>query len=260
MPAPDATARFSDRVEYYIRSRPGYPEGVVDFLTETTNLRSGAAIADVGSGTGLSSELFLRRGYTVYGVEPNAAMRTAAERLLAAYPNFRSVAATAEATTLAATSVDLIIAGQAFHWFDRAAARCEFARIARSPSWTALLWNTRRVDDTPFGQAYEALVREFSTDYTSVRHENIAADELQAFFDPGTYRLQKFENVQLLDLAGFQARLLSSSYLPGDGHPRRADMLAAAERLFIDHRQGGRIRLEYDSEVHLGCVGRAAQN
>lgn len=260
MPAPDSTGRFSDRVTYYIRSRPGYPEGVIDFIAETVGLSPEAAVADVGSGTGLSCEPLLRRGFTVFGVEPNAAMREAAERLLAAYPNFRSIAATAEATTLAEGSVDLVVAGQAFHWFDRAATRREFARIARPPGWTALLWNTRRADDTPFGRGYEALVREFGTDYGTVRHENIAPEELATFFDAGTYRRQTFENVQLLDLDGFQARLLSSSYLPGDGHPRRGEMLAAAERLFIDHRRDGRIRLEYDCEVHLGCVGRAAQS
>lgn len=257
MPAADSTRRFSDRVEHYVRSRPGYPEGVLRFLTETTGIGDGATIADIGSGTGLSSELFLKRGDTVFGVEPNADMRAAAERLLAAYPRFRSIDGTAEATTLPKASVDLVIAGQAFHWFDRDATRREFARIARRPGWTALLWNTRRKTDSSFERGYEALIAEFGTDYASVRHENIDAEELRGFFAAGTYRSQKFDNVQRLDLVGFQGRLLSSSYLPGDGHPRSAAMLAAAERLFQEHQQAGVVELKYDCEVHVGCVAIA---
>jgi len=265
MHAADSTRRFSDRVEHYVRSRPGYPEGVTEFIAEVAGLGDGATVADIGSGTGLSSELFLKRGDTVFGVEPNAAMRGAAERLLAAYPQFRSVDGTAEATTLAAASVDLVVAGQAFHWFDRIATRREFARIARSPGWTALIWNTRRKSDSPFERGYEALIAEFGTDYAAVRHENIDSDELRGFFDAKTYQTRTFENVQRLDLAGFQGRLLSSSYLPSEGHPRCAAMLAAAERLFVEHALAAGsaagcaelkyVELKYDCEVHVGCVG-----
>lgn len=254
MHAPDSTRRFSDRVEHYVRSRPGYPDGVTRFIAEVTGLGDGVAVADIGSGTGLSSELFLKRGDIVYGIEPNAEMRGAAEGLLAAYPGFRSINGTAEATTLADASVDLVIAGQAFHWFDRVATRREFARVARRPGWTALLWNTRRKSDSPFERGYEALIAEFGTDYAAVRHENIDADQLREFFDAGTYRTQTFDNGQRLDLAGFQGRLLSSSYLPGDGHPRVAEMLAAAERLFSDHARDGVVELKYNCEVHVGCV------
>src|SRR4051794_35122333 len=118
--AVDSKARFSDRVENYVKYRPTYPTAVLGYLRDEAGLTVQSVVADVGSGTGISSELFLRAGCTVYGVEPNADMRAAADGLLAQYPAFRSVDGSAEATTLPAGSADLVIAGQAFHWFDAA--------------------------------------------------------------------------------------------------------------------------------------------
>src|SRR5947209_11876909 len=125
----DSTSRFSSRVENYIRYRPGYPQSVVELLAGECGLTPTSVVADVGSGTGILTELFLRNGNTVYGVEPNREMREAGEGLLAGYPNFHSVDGRAEATGLPDASVDFVTAGQAFHWFDAQGARAEFSRI-----------------------------------------------------------------------------------------------------------------------------------
>ena len=113
--AADPTRRFSNRVEHYIRYRPSYPPAVIDCLEREFGLTAAYVVADVGSGTGILTELLLRHGNTVFGIEPNADMRAAAERLLREYPAFRSIAGVAERTTLPTASVDWITAGQAFH-------------------------------------------------------------------------------------------------------------------------------------------------
>jgi len=74
----DVTQRFSSRVENYIKYRPGYPNEVIETLRSECGLTSGSIIADVGSGTGILTEMFLRNGNTVYGIEPNREMREAA--------------------------------------------------------------------------------------------------------------------------------------------------------------------------------------
>src|ERR1022692_868424 len=129
MPASNATSRFSDRVENYVRYRPGYPPEVVHALKNECGLASSHAVADIASGTGIWTRMLLENGNPVFGVEPNAEMREAGERLLAALPKFTSVAGTAETTTLADHSVDFVTAAQAAHWFDRAQTRREFVRI-----------------------------------------------------------------------------------------------------------------------------------
>ncbi len=214
----DSTQRFSNRVEAYIRSRPGYPAALLERLREACGLTPDAVIADVGSGTGILSEIFLANGNPLFGVEPNEAMRAAAERLLAGYPRFTSVAATAEATTLPSGSVDFVTAGQAFHWFDRERARAEFVRILRPGGWVVLVWNDRRMGSTPFLEGYEQLLQRFGTDYEQVTHTNVSEEALARWFGPG-WAVATFPSHQDFEWEGLKGRLLSSSYTPAPGPP-----------------------------------------
>jgi ubiquinone/menaquinone biosynthesis C-methylase UbiE len=251
-PAANSTERFSDCVEHYARYRPTYRAAVLEVLREKTGLTPAWTIADVGSGTGISAELFLRNGNMVYGVEPNQPMREAAERLLASYPRFHSIAATAEATTLPDASVDCMVAAQAFHWFDVPKVRAEFIRILRPKCWAVLLWNTRRLDATPFLRAFEELLIEYGTDYQRVRHDRIDDGAIKNFFGQRRFRTHSMENRQELALEGLRGRLLSSSYVPAAGAGRHNAMLEALARLFDDHQSSGRACLEYDTQLFYG--------
>src|SRR5579864_3199234 len=171
MPASNATSRFSDRVENYVRYRPGYPAEVLRVLRDECRLSVGDVVADIASGTGIWSRMLLENGNRVFGVEPNAEMRQAGERLLAEFDRFISLPGAAEATTLPDESVDFVTAAQAAHWFDRERARREFVRILKPGGWLVLLWNERLTDATAFLRDYEQLLLTFSTDYENVRHE-----------------------------------------------------------------------------------------
>ncbi len=246
-----AEQRFSNRVENYIRYRPSYPQELIRLLEREANLSPESAIADIGSGTGISSELFLKAGYRVSGVEPNQAMREAAERLLSGHPRFRSVNGSAQATTLADQSIDLIVAAQAFHWFDTPEARAEFRRILKPGGKIALIWNERHLGSTPFLRGYEELLLRYGTDYAAIRHENIGAESLTLLFPTG-YETHTFPNSQRFDYEGLEGRLLSSSYTPAPGQPGYEPMLAELRRLFDEHQQDGQVSIDYDARVHLG--------
>src|SRR5438132_418303 len=123
--------RFTDRVDDYAKYRPHYPQAVFDLLRDELGFQPGTIVADIGSGTGISTKPLLDLGCTVYAVEPNAAMRRAAEQGLGENPRLTNIAGTAEETTLAENSVDAIVSAQAFHWFDAAQTRREFERILR---------------------------------------------------------------------------------------------------------------------------------
>ena len=243
--------RFSDRVENYVRYRPGYPAGVVDLLRNDAGLSPESVVADIGSGTGISAEMLLEAGASVIGVEPNAPMRQAAERLLAGYPKFRSMDASAQATTLEDHSIDLIIAAQAFHWFAQKETRDEFTRILKPGAKIALIWNVRQVDATPFLREYEALLLHYGTDYNTVRHETIDSRVLGGFFT-GPYALHKFANEQVFDYEGLEGRLLSSSYAPAPGHPMHEPMIAELKRIFALYQDRSVVSISYVTEVYLG--------
>jgi SAM-dependent methyltransferase len=246
----DPTERFSDRAETYAKYRPGYPDEMLQFLE--TLLAPPAVVADIGSGTGILTQQLLKSGYDVWAVEPNEAMRTAAERTLSGCPAFRSVRGAAEATTLKDRTVDLITCAQAFHWFDRVQTRLEFDRILKSDGWVALLWNERQEEASPINRAYDELLQAMASDYQKVSHRRIAAEDIRAFFAPGEVQLRTFANSQTLDCDGFLGRLISSSYVPNVGQPGHQEIVEAAKKVFQAHEVGGKITFEYEAKVYLG--------
>lgn len=251
MPASNATSRFSDRVENYALYRPRYPREALEALKVECGLDASAVIADIASGTGFWTRLLLENGNSVYGVEPNAEMRAAGERLLADFPRFTSVAGTAEATTLPNHNLDFVTAAQAGHWFDRKKARQEFLRILRPGGWLVLLWNERLTDSSPFLRDYEQLLLDYGTDYQDIRHERTTA-EVNQFFDPAPYRERTFDMRQEFDYAGVEGRLLSSSYAPGPEHPKHAPMLRELRKIFEAHAVSGRAAFEYKTRIFFG--------
>src|SRR5258708_32204211 len=109
----DAKQRFSNRAADYVRYRPGYPAAVLASLRAECGLRPGHVIADIGSGTGILSELFLKNGNRVYGVEPNEAMRQAGEEYLASYDGFGSRSGSAESAPPRVGSIGFVTRGPA---------------------------------------------------------------------------------------------------------------------------------------------------
>ncbi len=251
--ASDSTQRFSDRVADYVRYRPSYPPELLATLVQEAGLSSSSVVADIGAGAGISCELLLRSGCTVWAVEPNAAMRQAAETWLGERPAFHALSGTAEDTGLADQSVDLVTAGQAAHWFQAAAARIEFARILRPPQRLALFWNARRTDDSPFAVAYEQLLERYGTDYAEIRHDGREL-RLASELSPLPWRRFEFPNTQKLDYDGLRGRLLSSSYVPAADHAARAPMLADLQPLFDEFAVSGQVTMSYRTELYLGTL------
>lgn len=249
----DPTRRFTDRVGDYVRYRPGYPPEAIALLHDRCGLGAQSVVADVGAGTGIFTRLLLAAGAkAVHAIEPNGPMRAALVAALAGEPRLHVADGTAEKTGLADASVALVVAAQAFHWFDRAAARREFARILRPGGWVALVWNSRRNDATPFLVTYEAMLRRWSPDYAEVNHRKIGLDAIAPFFAPEPVERQVFPSHQVFDFEGVRGRLLSSSYAPAAGHPNHEPMLAELRAIFDAHEEGGRVSFEYETEVYLG--------
>jgi len=245
----DPKNRFSNRANYYAKARPRYPEAILNFMENELSLTEASVVADIGSGTGILSELFLKHGNSVFGVEPNTEMRKTAEELLAAYPNFKSKNGTAEATTLPAASVDFITAAQSFHWFDPTKTREEFLRIMKPEGWVLLIWNTRK-NSPGFMEAYERLIREYAIrpHFRRTAKDRVGEEGLTNFL--GEYKTKIFSNSQVLDFEGLAGRLLSSSYVPLPGESGYNSMLHGLRKLFDSYQEGGAVHLEYDTETY----------
>jgi SAM-dependent methyltransferase len=244
----ETVQRFSNRVENYVKYRPGYPTAVLDLFKAEMGLKVTSVVADIGSGTGISSRMFLENGNTVYGIEPNPVMRAAAEKYLSAYPNFRSVDGTAEETGLEAASVDLIVAAQAFHWFQGEKTRKEFERVLRPGGYISLIWNERQLDSTAFLVEYEEFLLKYGKDYREVRHENVTPAAIGELFQR-RFNQRTFDNAQVLDFDGLRGRMLSASYMPAESDAGFDGMIAELRSLFDKHAEHGKIKLLYNTNI-----------
>jgi len=246
----DPKDRFSNRAEDYDAYRPKYQDALLAYLEHDLSLSPRSVIADIGSGTGILAELFLRNGNTVFGIEPNRDMRSVAEANLSQYPGFRSIEASAESTTLPTQSIDFITAAQSFHWFQPMETRTEFLRILKEDGWVVLVWNRRKAH-TPFLREYEELVAWVASQKKNrVKHEDIPERAIGEFL--GDYRVARLDNFQRLDLRGLTGRLLSASYSPLPGEPSHSELIRRATNLFNKHQDEGIVTLEYWTEVYAG--------
>jgi len=248
------TQRFSNRVDNYVKYRPSYPVESIDFLEQEAHLTKQSVIADIGSGTGIFTRLLLDKGYTVYAVEPNEAMRNSAEEQLNGYSNFHSVIGTAEDSTLDKKSADLIVCAQAFHWFDQEKTKVEFKRILKSGGQVALIWNNRQIEIDAFAVAYELLLQQQGSDYKEVNHRNITDVNFSNFFKGGKYKVAKYNNVQVFDEDGLIGRAFSSSYIPPKETEAGQAFLVELKALFEQYQTAGSVNFVYQTEVYLGKV------
>lgn len=247
----NSTTRFSNRVNDYVKYRPHYPKTIVEFLEDNYELSTGKLIADIGAGTGISTALFLDAGYKVIAVEPNQEMREKAVELLGNYPGFKAMNGTAENTGLETGSIDFIIAGQAFHWFDAEKTKTEFKRILKPGGIVALIWNERKTQSA-FEIEYDRLIVNHGRDYAKVDHRNIDDGHIGAFFNPEPFQLEVFQNKQVFDFNGLAGRLLSSSYMPAKDEAGYEPMMADLKDLFDKYQQDDFITINYDTKVYVG--------
>lgn len=244
------TERFSDRVSNYLKYRPSYPPALIDELQKQCSLDSDSVIADIGSGTGKLSELLLARDFCVQCVEPNKEMRESAEALLGSHSGFTSIDGQSEKTGLADSSVDLITAAQAFHWFDAEKTGKEFDRILKSEGRIALIWNQRDTDQA-FQREYDEMLTKYAPEYSRVNHRNINDSDIEAFYHPRQMKLHKFDYCQHFDSTAFIGRMNSSSYTPKKGTAEFAVLHDVAKDLFAKYEQNGKVEFSYQTNLYL---------
>jgi ubiquinone/menaquinone biosynthesis C-methylase UbiE len=247
----DNTGRFSNRVDNYIKYRPTYPKNFISFLFDQVVINENSTVADIGSGTGILTELLIDRVKTIYAVEPNKEMRNAAEKLLHGKKNFISINGTAENTLLNDNSIDYITAAQAFHWFDIEKTIQEFNRVIKPGGNLILAWN-KRINETDFLKRYEEILMLYANDYNEVNHNNLTDDQLSNCFS----KMNKayFDNYQDFDFNGLIGRVLSSSYCPLPGTEKYSIMEKELNAAFNKYSKNNLIRFSYKTEVLWGNI------
>jgi len=245
------TERFTETVENYIKYRPSYPAEVIQVLIKECGMTEKSIIADIGSGTGILSKLLLEQRSTVYGIEPNQAMRNAAEKYLKEYPNFISINGAAEATRLKDCSVNIITAATAFHWFNAEKSRVEFKRILKTSGWLMLVWNVRDTE-SKIMRDYENLILRYGKDYRNSKAKEFDTTATENFFKPYKMKTASFKNMQQFDWEGLKGRQLSASHSLREGDTEYDDMLKELKIIFERYQKNGKVEFLYNTKLYYG--------
>lgn len=248
------TERFSGRVENYVRYRPHYPKEIITFLKKSISFTDQWIVADIGSGSGISSELFLKNGNVVMAIEPNQEMRAAAEAQFKKKKKFISLKGTAENTTLPENSVDLIVAGQAFHWFNQRKSKKEFQRISTPNGYLLLMWNERDMN-SPVQKAYHQMLLELAPKYEEVCQQNINEKAIKSFFSPNPFTFHSIPQSQFFDLEGFKGRLFSTSYAPIGIEKEEKILIKRLKKIFDQFNVNGLLEFPYHCKIYCGKIG-----
>lgn len=248
-----STELFTDRARDYADHRPGYPLEVFRVLTDRVPLP--ACAIDIGAGTGIFSRSLLASGYKTISVEPNEAMRIEA-RAGSSDPTYLVVAGTGEDTGLADACAELITVAQAFHWLDLDQARAELFRIGKPGCMTAIVWNTRQFDASPFMREYREMLFKYAPDYRSMKsHWDDLDGRVRSFF-PQEPELHGFSNRHLVPRDSMIGNLLSTSYAPKPATLERDELLKAADKLFERHQIDGTVGFELMTKLYIGSLAQ----
>jgi ubiquinone/menaquinone biosynthesis C-methylase UbiE len=181
---PERALSFGAVAAAYARYRPGYPAAALDWALAPA---PGGAVLDLGAGTGKVTEALLRRpGVRVTAVDPDPAMLA---QLRTDFPAVAAYEGTAEQIPLPAAAVDAVVVGTAWHWFDRALAEPEIARVLRPGGVLVVLWNGDD-DSVEWVRGYQrALQREApnpvgATATAQPRDRAFGASEARRFANP----------------------------------------------------------------------------
>lgn len=248
----DITKLFSNRVDNYVKYRPTYPKQLLRKLTEEGILTTEKIIADIGSGTGIFSEILLETKCTIYAVEPNNEMRYAAEARLSKFDNFNSINGTAETSNLETESIDIITVAQAFHWFDQEKAKIEFKRILKPGGIVALIWNERLVEKSIFQKEYDFLLKKYCSAYESSKHRNVTRDQIANFYGSNNFSEYDCSNYQKFDFESLKGRLSSSSYAPTEEEENYKDLMKELKSIFEKYQVNGTVKFDYNTKMYYG--------
>ncbi|AFY53210.1 methylase involved in ubiquinone/menaquinone biosynthesis [Rivularia sp. PCC 7116] len=240
--------RFSEKAENYTKYRPIYPDTVIDKILQNLTSSNQLLAADIGAGTGIAARQLAKRGVNVIAIEPNSAMREAAEK----HQNVEWKNGSAEETNLSDASVDLITCFQAFHWFNPEPTLSEFRRILKPKARLAIVFQDINREDE-FTQIYGEIISKAAnnrppTDFSS------KIEPLRESSDFEYIDCYKFPYKQKLDLPSLIGLALSVSFISSEETVQK-QLTDDLEDLFQRFRNSdGFVYLVYRNSVHLATV------
>lgn len=241
----NSKTRFSETSGNYDLYRPSYPRKLVDWIIKTSKIKSSGIIVDIGCGTGISTRLFDKRGFTVIGLDPNKEMLSYA---ISHGGNVLYGLGTAEKTGLKKQSVDLITVAQAFHWFNVKNVMKEFKKVLKPQGSVCAFWNIRVM--SPFMEDYQKIVDKFCVDYPRTKKASETIPEIKSFSGIKYFKEASFPYFQKFNLEELIGRAYSTSYVV-HGVKDHDEFKKSLKKIFDKHQKKGKVEFIYKTVAAL---------
>ena len=246
--------KFNGKGNSYSKYRPSYPKEYIDYLVKENNLNRDSKVFDVGAGTGILTEILIKRGLKVTAIEPNLDMAIFIEELTKEYSNLNFIKSLAEDINYNKKDVDLITVAQAFHWFDVARFNSQCKKILKDSGKVALLWNIRDGNDEIIKESFnicKRLCKNFKG-FSGGIGDNIG--NIKSFFKDGQYSYIEFENNLEYNLEMFIGRNISASYAPNKGEKNYKIFIKELTDLFNKYKRNEKIIIKNKVKSYIGNV------
>jgi SAM-dependent methyltransferase len=227
VPIHESAARgFAASADAYERGRPAYSSEAIARLVSELRIGPGSRVLDLAAGTGKLTRQLLWSGADLVAVEPVAAMLA---KLAALAPNVDALEGTAERIPLSDSSVDAVVVGQAFHWFDGERALGEIHRVLRPDGGLGLIWQARDPSRPWVGRLDEIIDRAAGGEPRFKTGAWRGAFDASSLFEPLEHA--EFEYVQRADVDAIVDRVGSISYVAAMADARREAVLREVREL-----------------------------
>ncbi len=240
---------FGPVAEAYDRGRPSFPADAARWLVG----RDAATVLELGAGTGKLTRELVGLGHDVHATDPDPDMLGILRRHL---PDVPTSECGAEEIPLPDRSVDVVVAGQAFHWFDHERALPEIARVLKPGGALAVAWNNRDATIPWVRKLWRILGEQPALlEGTDTAVDAIVTSPLFGFLDQETFtHWQEVNRASIVDLVG------SRSYVASLDAEARAAKLAEVIAFYDDYGRGmDGMRLAYECECFRAVVADSAQ-
>ena len=243
-----AAKGFAAGAEAYERGRPEYSPEAVERLIAELGIGAESRVLDLAAGTGKLTRQLVGTGAELVAVEPVAEMRA---RLDAVLPEVEAIEGTAEAIPLPNHSVDAVVVGQAFHWFDGIRAVSELRRVLRPGGALGLIWQARELS-RPWIEKLDAIIDRVDDGHPRFRtiawREAFDRTALMTPLETATYRtVQRASPETIVD------RVASISYIAAMSEGRRDAVLDEVRTLLTtdpDTAGAEIVALPYSAHVY----------
>ena len=249
----DSKKFYSGKQDDYSKYRPTYPIELFDFLSKEYNIKN-KELVELGAGTGIFSKIVSSYCQKLYYVEPNADMINKGKDFCKDCSNIEFINKSAESTELPEKSVDMILAVQSFHWFDKTNVKKEVNRILKPNGDFAIIWNDWEADNNTFGKEYFSYISTWNNKLTGKKYQHKNVDDRKNFFQNGKYKTYTFSHSKNYTLNMVIGLSKSLSYAPKEGDEYYNEFIEGIIDIFNKYKKDDIVRFDFNTEMYIGKI------